>query len=61
MENLLTVKDIAAKRELSPDYVGNLTRMKGFPDPKLIIGNAKLFDADQVAAYFAAREKRTTA
>ncbi len=35
MEHLLTVKDIAAKRQLSPDYVGNLTRMKGFPDPKL--------------------------
>jgi hypothetical protein len=58
MEGLITIRDIARQRGMHPAYVGNLTRMKGFPEPKRILGTIKLFEPREVAAYFKDREKR---
>lgn len=57
----LTLKEIAAAKDLNHQYVQKLSREKGFPDPIKRIGLNKIYDGRDVLAFFAARKKRKAA
>lgn len=55
---LLTVRQIAEQRDLSPSYVGVLASRADWPKPCHIVGRSRLYDPKAIAEFFDGRDVR---
>ena len=58
MDKIITLQEVAANEGLNPNYVQQLSLMKGFPEPIRWIGQTKIYDRNQVTKFFKERRKR---
>lgn len=61
MEKLITIKEVAARCDLTMTRCYQLARERGFPEPVEILGTIKLFDRRAIEQWIKAREAKIKA